>query len=204
MGVEPRWTGLQETAQRLGALLDVKRMGELARYIQASREAGRFVAVGGEEAALALYEARGDVARARPLMSRARRGAAGTGGGEAGPGKVSASQVTKPPGSLAALVDLEVGHTPEVVEAKLAAVESEAQGPRLPRNVAVLERQRPSLEAPPPGARGNPRWSEYVGYYEKRLGEVKEGKAAKGPLAGRPMSRCEGGSPGDWPSSAPW
>ncbi|MFY0576779.1 hypothetical protein ACN28S_22770 [Cystobacter fuscus] len=44
---------------------------ELARYIQASREAGRFVAVGGMDAALALYEARGEVAKARPLMSKA-------------------------------------------------------------------------------------------------------------------------------------
>ncbi|WP_395848147.1 hypothetical protein [Cystobacter fuscus] len=141
---------------------------ELARYIQASREAGRFVAVGGMDAALALYEARGEVAKARPLMSRARPGATG-----APPGRQ---------GTLAALVDEGVGHTPAVVEAKLAAAEQEATGPRLPMDERVLRQHRPALDTPPPEARGNPRWREYVDYYEKRLGEVKKGEASKGPL----------------------
>ncbi|WNG25739.1 hypothetical protein F0U62_18215 [Cystobacter fuscus] len=85
-------------------------------------------------------------------------------------------------GGIASLVDEEVGLTRDVVEARLALVESEAMGPRLPRDVGVLERQRPSLEAPPPGAEGNPRWREYVAYYEKRLGELEQGKAVEGPL----------------------
>ncbi|MFY0576778.1 hypothetical protein ACN28S_22765 [Cystobacter fuscus] len=75
-----------------------------------------------------------------------------------------------------------MGHTPAVVEAKLAAVELEATGPRLPTNVRVLEQHRPALDAPPLEARGNPLWHEYVDYYEKRLGEVKKGEASKGPL----------------------
>ncbi|HYO73843.1 MAG TPA: hypothetical protein VEU33_48030 [Archangium sp.] len=50
----------RELQARLGA--GVEGMRELARYIQARREAGRLVAIGGMDAALALYEARGEVA----------------------------------------------------------------------------------------------------------------------------------------------
>src|SRR5262249_2666756 len=49
-----------------------------------------------------------------------------------------------------------------------------------------------SLDAPPPGAEGNPRWREYVAYREKRLGELKEGKAAKGPLRWEAYERMWG------------
>ncbi|QRO02684.1 hypothetical protein JRI60_26295 [Archangium violaceum] len=179
--MELRLRALKETAWRLEGLLGVNGMRELARYLQASREAGRFVSLGGADAALALYEARGDVTKARPLMSRARPGATGSSAGRRGPSSKEAHGVERP-GSLASLVDKEAGLTPEVVEAKLSAVEFESTGPRLPKDVGVLEKQRPSLDAPPPEARGNPRWREYVEYYEKRLHEVMEGKAAKGPL----------------------
>ncbi|MFY0581231.1 hypothetical protein ACN28S_49535 [Cystobacter fuscus] len=121
----------------------------------------------------ALHEARGDVARAQALMSKAVPGA--TGSSAVGRGAARA-------GGPASLVDEQVGLTREVVEAKLARVEWEATGPRLSREVTVLERQRPSLDVPPPEAQGNPRWREYVDYYERRLGELKEGKATKGPL----------------------
>jgi hypothetical protein len=161
---------LAEKTRQLQAQLGsgVEGLRELARYIQARREAGRFVAVGGMDAALALYEARGNVVRARPLMSKVRLGATG------------APPISQ--GSLASLVDEGVGHTREVVEAKLAAVELEATGPRLPTDTRVLTQHHPALDAPPPEARGNPRWREYVDYYERRLGEVEQGKASKGPL----------------------
>ncbi|PTL75260.1 hypothetical protein DAT35_55970 [Vitiosangium sp. GDMCC 1.1324] len=92
-------------------------------------------------------------------------------------------------GTLASLVDEGVGHTLDVVEAKLAAAELEATGPRLPADVGVLEKYRPSLDAPPPEARGNPRWREYVDYYNRRFKEVKEGTAAEGPLKWEPYER---------------
>ena len=175
--MELRLRALKDTARQLEGLLGVEGLRELARYLQASREAGRFVAVGGADAARALYEARGDVAKARPLMSKARPGEA------ARPSRSSnEARGVERLGSLASLVDDGAGHTREVVEAKLSAVELESTGPRLPKDVGVLEKRRPSLDAPPPEARGNPRWREYVDYYEKRLGEVKEGEAAKGPL----------------------
>src|SRR6218665_3663247 len=159
------------------------------RALEASGEAGRFVAAGGVDAALALHEARGDVARARPLMARARAEAVGA---------------ARPTGSLASLADKERGLTHEVVEAKLAAMELESTGPRLPRDVRVLEKRRPALDAPPPEAQGNPRWGEYVGYYEKRLGEVKEGRADRGPLPWEAYERMRGGFARGGPSSAAW
>ncbi|WP_257453906.1 hypothetical protein [Archangium lipolyticum] len=193
----------RELQARLGA--GVEGLRELARYIQASREAGRFVAVGGMDAALALYEARGNVAKARPLMSKARPGATGSpavnGGEAAGAGEAAAAadEATRPSpmkapaterqGTLASLVDEGVGHTREVVEAKLAAVELEATGPRLPKDAKVLKQHQPSIDAAPPEARGNPRWREYVDYYEKRLKEVKEGTATEGPLKWEPYER---------------
>ncbi|MFY0583511.1 hypothetical protein ACN28S_62700 [Cystobacter fuscus] len=85
-------------------------------------------------------------------------------------------------GSLSSLVDHEAGLTQQVVEAKLAAAELESTSPRLTVDLAVLEKQRPTLDAPPPGAQDNPRWREYVAYYERRMGELKEGNTVKGPL----------------------
>ncbi|EPX57700.1 hypothetical protein D187_004720 [Cystobacter fuscus DSM 2262] len=182
----------------------------LARDIQASREAGHFVAVGGVDAALALREARGDVARAQAMMARARPGATGAPEGKSGAGASSGKGATvaddatratlersgaaeRSSGGIASLVDEEVGLTRDVVEARLALVESEATGPRLPRDVVVLERQQPSLEAPPSGAEGNPRWREYVAYYERRVGELEQGKAVEGPLRWAAYERMWGG-----------
>ncbi|HYO60137.1 hypothetical protein [Archangium sp.] len=190
---EPRLAALEEMARRLEARLGVDGLRELARDIQARREAGRFVAVGGVDAALALHEARGNVARAQALMSKARPEATGSSAARPTPKKAGA---VERPGGLASLVDERAGLTLEVVEARLAAVELESAGPRLPRDVAVLEKQRPSPDAPPPEAQGNPRWPEYVTYYERRLGELKQGKAAKGPLRWEAYERMWGGLPG--------
>jgi hypothetical protein len=150
----------------------VEGLRELARYIQARREAGRFVAVGGMDAALALYEARGDVTKARPLMSKARPGVTGSPpvklGAGAGAGEIAtvADEVSRPSpkqaraterqGPLASLVDEGVGHTREVVEAKLAAAELEATGPRLPTDTRVLKQHHPALDLPPPRGPGQP------------------------------------------------
>ncbi|HEX5754704.1 MAG TPA: hypothetical protein VFZ09_51445, partial [Archangium sp.] len=194
--VESRLRALTETARQLQEVMNLQGLRDLAGYIRASREAGRFVVEGGADAALALYEARGNVASARPLMSKARSGASGSppaksgaGAGEAAGSADEAARLSpktavvgERSGTLASLVDEGVGHTREVVEAKLAAAELEATGPRLPKDVAVLEKHRPSLDAPPPEARGNPRWREYVEYYNERFREVEQGKANKGTL----------------------
>ena len=193
-----RVKNLGDMARQVRGLLGEEGMRELADSIRASREAGRWVAVGGMDAALALHEARGDVAQAQAMLSKARPGATGTStgkgstrgasGAEAGVANEAARPslrqggIGEQPTTLAAWVDEGAGLTREVVQAKLAAAEAEATSPRLSKDVAVLERQRPSHDAPPPEAKDNPRWSEYVAYYERRLVELKEGKAAKGPL----------------------
>ncbi len=184
-GVKSRVSSLAEVTRQLEARLGVEGLRELVRDIQASRQAGRFVAVGGMDAALALREARGNVARAQAMMSKARPEATGS----SPAGKVGTGRSL---GGLASLVDEQVGLTREVVEARLALVELEASGPRLSRDVAVLRKQRPSVEVPPSGVEGNPRWAEYVAYYEKRLGEVERGTAAKGPLRWAPYEELRG------------
>ncbi|HZI05183.1 MAG TPA: hypothetical protein VEZ71_14225, partial [Archangium sp.] len=182
--LEQRLRGLQEMARQVEVKVGVEGMRELARDIRARREAGHLVAVGGVDAALALREARGDVARAQALMSKARPGVTGSSAARSGKqqGSGQMASVAERLGGLASLVDEGAGLTREVVEARLALVELEAPGPRLPRGVAVLEKQHPSPDAPPRGAEGNPRWGEYVAYYEKRLGEIRQGQDAQAPL----------------------
>ncbi|WP_157759055.1 hypothetical protein [Cystobacter fuscus] len=196
---------LQEMGRQWEARLGVEGVRELLRDIRARREAAHFVALGGADAALALREARGDVARAQVWLSQTKpqRSGSPVGGTGKGPGTVAsvADDVATPKrtlsterlGSLEAWVDERAGLTREVLEARLAWVELDVAGPRLPRDVAVLERQRPVLEAPPPGAEGNPLWSEYVAYREERLGELKQGKAVEGPLRWEGYERMRGG-----------
>ncbi len=191
-GLEPmesRLRALQDTARRLEGLLGVEGLRELARDIQASREAGRFVAVGGVDAALALRAARGNVAEARALMSKARPESTAAGKG----GMSRSSAAVASPEGLASLVDEGAGLTREVAEAKLALAEVESTGPRLTGEMAVLEKQRPAVDAPPSGARDTPRWGEYVAYYEGRLVELRQGKATKAPLRWDAYERMWGG-----------
>ncbi|KFA91131.1 hypothetical protein Q664_24205 [Archangium violaceum Cb vi76] len=205
---EQRMRALQEMARQLEETLGVDGLRELARDIRSSREAGQLVAVGGVDAALALREARGNVARAQAWLSQRRPERASPtearGGAGKGPGEVTSladdtarsTPKTTPAArhqtSLSSLVDEQAGLTPEVVEAKWLRVELESSSPRLPGNVELLEKQRPVLEAPPPGAQSNPRWSEYVTYYEKRLGEMRQGTAVKPPLAWAGYERMRG------------
>jgi hypothetical protein len=175
---------LAEVAAQLEARLGGAALEELARHIRARREAARFVAVGGPEAAVALHETGGHVPRAQAWLSQAKSERPGATRARSSAGKSSAS--------VASLADEAAGLTREVVEAKLLEVELEVPGPRLPRDIAVLEKQRPALEAPPPGAQGHPRWGEYVAYYERRLGEIHQGKAAKGPLPWESYERMWG------------
>jgi len=169
----PHLDSLQALGRQWETLLGGDGVRALLEEIRAHREAGYFVAEGGMEAALALREARGNVARAQAWLSQEKPQ-------REGPSAVKG--MGRDPASLASLVDEGAGLTREVVEARLALVERETVGPRLPRDVAVLERQRPAQDAPPPGAEGNPRWGEYVAYREKRLGELKQGMAVEGPL----------------------
>jgi len=176
--LELRMAALGEVAARLRERLGENGLRQLARYIQAQREAAVLVAAGGEPAALALYEAKGDVGRAKLMMAKAEPAPSQP---MAGAGKAPRSG--RALGGVASLVDEAAGLTAEVVEAKLLQVELESGGARLPADVALLEQQRPRLDAPPPGvAADSVLWKDYVAYRERRLNELKAGKKAEGPL----------------------
>jgi hypothetical protein len=84
---------------------------------------------------------------------------------------------------MAAAVREAAGFSREALEAKWRQAELEAPGPRLPADVALLETQSPRLEAPPPGVHAaSALWGEYVAYRQKRLGELRAGEKARGPL----------------------
>ncbi|WNG32264.1 hypothetical protein F0U61_00550 [Archangium violaceum] len=168
--------GLAQVAERLWTRLGGDGFRELARYLQANREVALLVYERGEAGAMALYEARGDVARAQAWLSEAKRP-------ERSGSTQTRASAGKSLGGPASLVDEAAGFSREVVEAKLALAELDSAGPRLSGNVALLEKQRPSLDAPPPEAQGHPLWNEYVSYWETRLAELKQGKTVKPPLA---------------------
>lgn len=87
-----------------------------------------------------------------------------------------------------------MGHTEEVVRAKLARAEVlEAPGERLPADAAWLDQNRPVPESPPPGVpEGSVLWREYVAYREGRLSELKAGEKANGPLRWEGYERLRG------------
>jgi hypothetical protein len=184
-GLAQQVEALKAVAQRLEERLGAGGLEELARQIRARREAGMLVAAEGELGALALYEARGDVAGARALLSQAKEKGAGPGGTRVGAGQGL--------GGLASLVDEAAGHTPEVVQAKLVQAELEATGPRLPADAGLLRKLNSTLATPPPGVpEGYVLWNEYVTYRHKRLAELEQGRAAEGPLRWEGYERMRG------------
>jgi hypothetical protein len=177
--------GLAAVADRMSARLGESGLLQLARYIQANREAALLVYEGGEAGAVALYEAGGDVAKAQAHLSQAKPQRAEPGVARGGFGRTL--------GGVASLVDEAVGLTPEVVEAKLLRTELESSGPRMPADRALLKKQRPSLEAPPLGVpEGSVLWGEYVAYWERRLSELEQGQAIKGPLRWQAYEQMRG------------
>lgn len=166
--------GLKPVVDRLSERLGANALGEVVRYIQASREAGLLVAEWGEAGAAALHEARGNVPKAQAYLAEAKSP-------REGPGQAAAGGM-KRGGGVAAEVR-EAGPPPEVLHEKLLRAELEAPGARLPRDVEVLKRLAPTLDAPPRGVpEGTVLWREYVTYRERRLGELLEGRPVEGPL----------------------
>ncbi|WP_224361016.1 hypothetical protein [Hyalangium versicolor] len=172
---EVRLEALKQVAWQVGERLGLDGLAELARYIRASREAAVFVGAGGEPAAVALYEARGNLARAQAWLSEARPERTGAAEPSIATGRTL--------GAVRSLIDEAAGYSLEVVEAKLGQAELEAPGPRLPANVALLQKLRSTLSSPPPGVpEGSTLWSEYVSYRQQRLAALEQGRAAAGPL----------------------
>ncbi|ADO70474.1 uncharacterized protein STAUR_2670 [Stigmatella aurantiaca DW4/3-1] len=216
--------GMKALLARLEEHLGINAARDLLRYLQASREGALLAAEWGEAGLLALYEARGNPAKAQAvLMETASREAAQAVATRGSAGKrpvnldlfeqnaeVSAAeaQAASRESSKAATTreganreparssakrqqfdnldlfaqDAKVGAA-EAAKAKLFLAELESQGPRLPKDAKLLKQMAPKLEEPPPGVeKGAPLWQEYVAYRKRRLREIQDGDAVKGPL----------------------
>ncbi|WP_233595386.1 MULTISPECIES: hypothetical protein [Corallococcus] len=102
--VVPRVEALKAVLERLEARLGQGAVGELARWLQQSREAALLVTEWGDPAALALHEARGNVPKARQAVlsvaSSQRSGARAARAREATSGASAAPEVQFPRSTL--------------------------------------------------------------------------------------------------------
>ncbi|TQF09922.1 hypothetical protein FJV41_42175 [Myxococcus llanfairpwllgwyngyllgogerychwyrndrobwllllantysiliogogogochensis] len=216
--------GMKALMAHLEEQLGINAARDLLRYLQASREGALVAAEWGEAGLLALYEARGNPAKAQAVLmetasresaqSVASRGAAGKrpanldlfeqnsevsaaeaqaasressnaattrGGANREPARSSARRLQFDNLDLFAQ-DAKVGAA-EAAKAKLFLAELESSGARLPKDVKLLKEMAPKLDEPPPGVeQGAPLWQEYVAYRKRRLKEIRDGDAVKGPL----------------------
>ncbi|RKG56874.1 hypothetical protein D7X30_22345 [Corallococcus sp. AB011P] len=173
--VVSRVEALKAVLERLEARVGEGVVGELARYLQQDRGAAILVAEWGEAGALALHEARGNVAQAQATLavrSREPPSVATAGGGS---GRRGGTRPSMPPEAA--------GLPAEVAEAKFKQLEAEFPGERLSMEVAELARHREALrKAAPAEVTAEPLWADYVAYLETRAAEIKQGIAEKGPL----------------------
>ncbi|WP_228558473.1 hypothetical protein, partial [Myxococcus sp. AB056] len=216
--------GMKALMARLEEQLGITAARDLLRYLQASREGALVAAEWGEAGLLALYEARGNPAKAQAVLMEvasresaqavASRGSAGkrpvnldlfeqnaevsageaqaasresskaattSGGANREPARSSARRQQFDNLDLFAQ-DARVGAA-EAAKAKLVLAELESSGPRFPKDVKLLNEMAPKLNEPPPGVdKGAPLWQEYVAYRKRRLKEIRDGEAVKGPL----------------------
>ncbi|WP_404364316.1 hypothetical protein ACIHQR_29830 [Corallococcus coralloides] len=173
--VVSRVESLKAVLERLEARVGESVVGELTRYLQQDRDAAILVAEWGEAGALALYEARGNVAQAQATLAvryREPPSAASTG---AGSGRKGGTRPSMPPEAA--------GLPAEVAEAKFKQLEAEFPGERLSMDVAELTKHREALRrAAPAEVTAEPLWADYVAYLETRASEITKGIAEKGPL----------------------
>nr|WP_233602109.1 hypothetical protein [Corallococcus sp. CA047B] len=173
--VVARVEALKAVLKRLEARVGERVVGELARYLQQDRDAAILVAEWGEAGALALHEARGNVAQAQATLAVRYREPSSTSSTGGGTGRRGGPRLSVPPEAA--------GLPAEVAEAKFKQLEAEFPGERLPMNVAELVRHRESLQkAAPAEVTAQPLWADYVAYLETRAAELKQGIAEKGPL----------------------
>ncbi|MCY0998329.1 hypothetical protein OWM54_14435 [Myxococcus sp. MISCRS1] len=217
--------GMKALMARLEEQLGITAARDLLRYLQASREGALVAAEWGEAGLLALYEARGNPAKAQVVLMEAAsresaqavasRGSAGkrpvnldlfeqnaevsAAEAQAASRESSGAAATRGGASREAAAsrgasgnryvnldlfaqDAKVG-AKESARAKLFQAELESSGPRLPKDVKLLKEMAPKLNEPPPGVeKGAPLWQEYVAYRKRRLKEIQDGEAVKGPL----------------------
>ncbi|MBZ4374646.1 hypothetical protein [Corallococcus sp. AS-1-6] len=160
--------------ERLEEQLGVNAARDLLRYLQASREGARVAAEWGEAGLLALYEARGNPAKAHAVLAEARRDSTRAAATKSVAGRAGGSALPTQDAGVSAV---------EAAKAKLIQAELEASGLRLPKDAELLKQLAPKLDAPPAGVeKGASLWRDYVTYRERRLQEIQGGADVKGPL----------------------
>ena len=153
---------LKEVARGLRERLGSDGLEAVARSLRADPEAALLVIEGGEAGAVALYEMRGQVPKARARVTETK----------SAPPERTRTQV-----GAAALADEAVDVPREVVDARLLEAEPHVPGARLSGDVAKLEKQLVELEqVPPVGATDHPLWNDYLRYGRERLGDLRSGK----------------------------
>ncbi|WP_407667516.1 hypothetical protein [Myxococcus dinghuensis] len=173
--VVPRVEALKAVLERLEARLGESAVGELARHLQQNREAAILVGEWGEAGALALHEARGNVAQAQATLAVRYREPPSVASNGGNSGRRGGTRPSVPPEAA--------GLPAEVAEAKFKQLEAEFPGERMPMEVAELTRHRQALQKTAPAAvTSQPLWADYVAYLETRVAEIKQGIAEKGPL----------------------
>jgi len=166
--------GMKALMGRLEEQLGIDAARDLLRYLQASREGALVAAEWGEAGLLALYEARGNPAKAQAVLAEASRESAGHVTAKGAAGTRGGSDLFAPGAEVSAA---------EAAKTKLFQAELEFTGPRLSKDVKLLKKLAPKLDEPPPGVeQGAPLWQEYVAYRKRRLKEIQGGDAVKGPL----------------------
>lgn len=162
----------QALAARLVARLATPGVRRMAMYLQESDEAALFVYEHGEVGAYALFEAEGNVAKARALMMKAP------------PEPVPAVASTGAGGAQVPFVPEDAGELAAAEESAFAEAEAEHEGERLSSDLSVLERQRPTLGQASEGTPAtNPLWGKYVRYVDKRIQTLAQEKQAPKPPA---------------------
>ena len=172
-------TSRPQTLAHLDATAVVLRRGRKGQRLEA-----HLVGEWGEAGAMALHEARGNVAQAQATLAVRYREPPTAASAHGGAGRRSGSGPSVPPEAA--------GLPAEVAEAKFQQWESEFPGERLSMDVAELTRHLQALrEVAPAQVKPEPLWGDYVAYLETRAAEIKKGLAEKGPLkwAGYQLAR---------------
>ncbi|MDC0711751.1 hypothetical protein POL68_25000 [Stigmatella sp. ncwal1] len=171
----PDVKALKAVVKELEAQFGPDAVREVLSFIRGDSRGAFLAAVEGPPGIRALYEARGNPAKAQATWAERYREPSRASAPGGGIGKRSGGSPSLPPEAA--------GIPAEVAEAKLRQAEAEAGGARLPMDVGFLKKHREALQkAAPPGTEVHALWPDYLSYLERRIAEVGQRKASKGPL----------------------
>ncbi|WP_426748791.1 HNH endonuclease [Myxococcus faecalis] len=220
--VVPRMEALKAVLERLEARIGESAVGELARYFQKSREAALLAAEWGDAAALALYESRGNVPKARQAMlavaNSDRAGPASTQGRDTPGGGASADKMFGRETATSRQGRVEVGSKVDAKDIKGARPHGPDGRPGHPDAHGVSRQDQANIINDPKSTlyRGTNANNRPVDHYHRdgttvvtEQGEPTRVITAFGTLAtkdsrGRPISRGTGKPANPLPSGGPY